>query len=177
MEVFFYHLHFDMTNEPGFLIPMLFNWAGRPDLSADAVSAYLEKDFLANRAGIPGNDDSGAMSSWLIFQSLGFYPNAGQDVYLLGTPRFPEVEIRLQSGKVFRILAKNLDAEGANRYIQSATLNGLPLEASWFRHSEIKNGATLTLVMGPAPTNWGTTAPPPSLSDTVSPICVSIGQE
>jgi putative alpha-1,2-mannosidase len=77
LDNIFYRQHFDVTNEPGFLLPVLYNWAGRPDHTADVISSELEKWFSAERSGIPGNDDSGAMSSWFIFNSLGFYPNAG----------------------------------------------------------------------------------------------------
>jgi predicted alpha-1,2-mannosidase len=59
----FLRRHFDVTNEPGFLLPVLYNYAGRPDKTADIVHMTLEKAFADNRAGIPGNDDSGAMSS------------------------------------------------------------------------------------------------------------------
>lgn len=163
--------HFDVTNEPGFLMPVLYNWAGRPDHTADVISQLLEKAFTAQRSGIPGNDDSGAMSSWFIFNSLGFYPNAGQDVYLIGTPSFPAAEIHLANGKTLRILAKNLDPERLNHYVHSATLNGAPLDQSWFRHSAIANGGTIELTMGPAPSAWATRNPPPSLSDATSPLC------
>jgi predicted alpha-1,2-mannosidase len=173
LDNIFYRKHFDVTNEPGFLIPVLYNWAGRPDKTADIVNALLEKAFTDQRSGIPGNDDSGAMSSWFIFQSLGFYPDAGQDFYLIGTPSFPEADITLSGGKVLRIIARNLDPERINRYIQSATLNGQPLRTSWFRHRQIADGGTLVLEMGPAPTDWGTSDPPPSLSDGVSPLCVT----
>jgi predicted alpha-1,2-mannosidase len=171
LDNIFYRQHFDVTNEPGFLMPMLYNWAGRPDHTADVVNMYLEKAFTPERSGIPGNDDSGAMSSWFIFNSLGFYPNAGQDIYLIGTPSFPEAEITLAHGKTLRILAKNLDAAHINRYIQSATLNGKPLDQSWFRHGDIADGGSLEFVMGSAPSSWGTQHRPPSLSDDVSPLC------
>jgi predicted alpha-1,2-mannosidase len=173
LDNIFYRQHFDVTNEPGFLMPMLYNWAGRPDHTADVVSMYLEKAFTAERSGIPGNDDSGAMSSWFIFNSLGFYPNAGQDVYLIGTPSFPDAEITLAHGKTLRIVARNLGTAHINRYIQSATLNGKPLDQSWFRHSDIAEGGTLEFVMGSAPSLWGTQHQPPSLSDEASPLCVA----
>lgn len=173
----FYRRHFDVTNEPGFLIPVLYNWAGRPDHTADVISALLEKAFTDQRSGIPGNDDSGAMSSWFIFQSLGFYPDAGQDFYLIGTPSFPEADIHLASGKTLRIIARNLDSEHINHYIQSATLNGKPLETSWFRHNQIIDGGTLIFDMGSAPSKWGTTNPPPSISDTASPLCTTAQPE
>jgi putative alpha-1,2-mannosidase len=163
--------HFDMGNEPGFLIPDLYLWAGRPDRTADRIIDLLRRDFSDSRAGIPGNDDSGAMSSWYAFQSMGFYPNAGQDVYLIGTPSFPRVDIQLGSGKTFSIVAENFRRDRLNRYVQSATLDGKPLDTAWFRHGQIARGGTLKLVMGSAPSRWGTGTPPPSLSDPAFGLC------
>jgi predicted alpha-1,2-mannosidase len=171
LDNIFYRQHFDVTNEPGFLLPVLYNYAGRPDHTADVITAELEKWFGDQRGGIPGNDDSGAMSSWFLFNSLGFYPNAGQDIYLIGTPSFPEADLQVAPGKTLRIIAKNLDEEHINRYIQSATLNGQPLDQAWFRHGQIADGGTLIFTMGSAPTDWGRKTPPPSMSDAVSPLC------
>jgi predicted alpha-1,2-mannosidase len=163
--------HFDVTNEPGFLLPVLYNYAGRPDKSADVVHLVLEKAFSDTRAGIPGNDDSGAMSSWLIFSTLGVFPIAGQDVYLISTPSIPDASLALGDGRKLRIIAKNLDPNGLNRYVQSATLNGADLPNAWFRHAQIQDGATLVLTMGSAPSKWGTTTPPPSMSDPGWALC------
>jgi putative alpha-1,2-mannosidase len=69
------------------------------------------------------------------------------------------------TGKVLEIVARNNSA--ANRYIQSATLNGRPWTRPWFRHADVANGATLVLIMGPQPnTAWGSSPAdaPPSLS-------------
>ncbi|GGG71165.1 GH92 family glycosyl hydrolase [Edaphobacter dinghuensis] len=170
----FLHDHFDVTNEPGFLLPVLYNYAGRPDRTADIVHMILEKDFTDSRGGIPGNDDSGAMSSWLIFSTLGISPVAGQDVYLISTPSIPEASLSLGNGKKLRIVAKNLDPNGLNRYVQSATINGVDLPYAWFRHSQIKDGATLVLTMGPAPSNWGKATPPPSMSDAGFSTCADL---
>ncbi len=163
--------HFDVTNEPGFLLPVLYDWSGRPDKSADIVQLLLEKYFTADRSGIPGNDDSGAMSSWLLFQSIGFYPVAGQDVYVFGTPALADVTLDVAPGKQLHIVSKGFDPSGEVHYIQSATLNGEPLNRAWFRHSEIVNGGTLELVMGTAPSDWGKTDPPPSMSDPGPGFC------
>jgi predicted alpha-1,2-mannosidase len=171
MDFIFSRGHFDVTNEPGFLMPVLYNYSGRPDKSADIVHLLLEKAFTDSRAGIPGNDDSGAMSSWLIFQTLGIYPVAGQDVYLISTPSIPDASLSLGNGKKLRIVAKNLDHSGLNRYIQSATLNGVDLPNAWFRHAQIKDGATLVFTMGSAPSNWGRATPPPSMSDPSYRAC------
>jgi putative alpha-1,2-mannosidase len=66
-----------------------------------------------------------------------------------------------------------MDSEHINRFIQSATLNGAPLDTSWFRHKLIANGGTLVFMMGSAPSKWGTDGPPPSMSDAVSPLCAA----
>jgi predicted alpha-1,2-mannosidase len=173
LDNIFYRQHFDVTNEPGFLIPVLYDWALRPDKTADVINALLEKAFTDQRSGIPGNDDSGAMSSWFLFNSIGFYPNAGQPIYLIGTPSFPDISLQLGKGKVLHVIARNLDGQHINHYVQSATLNGHPLETDWFRHDQIANGGALVLTMGSAPTAWGTTTPPPSLSDAQSPLCAA----
>ncbi|HTF66078.1 MAG TPA: GH92 family glycosyl hydrolase [Edaphobacter sp.] len=166
MDFIFSRGHFDISNEPGFLMPMLYNYSGRPDKSADIVHLLLEKAFTDTRAGIPGNDDSGAMSGWLLFQTMGIFPVAGQDVYLISSPSVPDASLNLGNGKRLRIMAKGFDSSGLNRYVQSATLNGQDLPTSWFLHAQVKDGATLVLTMGSSPSKWGTVTPPPSLSAT-----------
>jgi putative alpha-1,2-mannosidase len=171
MDTLFYRGHFDVTNEPGFLIPVLYNWANRPDKTADVVTQLLEKYFTAGRAGIPGNDDSGAMSSWMLFQTIGFYPDAGQDFYLIGSPSLPDTTIRMGNGKLLRIRVHHLLPNGLNHYVASATLNGKPWTKNWFRQSDIANGGTWVFTMSSAPTTWGTTDPPPSMSDPGAYFC------
>ena len=176
MDTLFYRGHFDVSNEPGFLLPVLYNWAGRPDKTADAVTLLLEKFFTDGRSGIPGNDDSGAMSSWMLFQTIGFYPVSGQDVYVIGSPSLPDVSITLGNGKRLHIVTHNLDSEKLNHYVQSVTLNGRPWTKNWFRHSDIENGGTLVFTMGSAPSNWGITDLPPSMSDAHVDDCKSLSE-
>ncbi|MCU1225119.1 MAG: putative alpha,2-mannosidase [Edaphobacter sp.] len=174
MDFIFSRGHFDISNEPGFLMPVLYNYSGRPDKSADIVHLLLEKAFSDTRAGIPGNDDSGAMSSWLLFQSLGIFPVSGQDVYLISSPSVPDASLVLGNGKRLHIMANGFDHAGLNRYVQFATLNGQNLQTNWFRHEQIKDGGTLVLTMGSSPSTWGTGTPPPSLSDSNARMCVPI---
>lgn len=151
---------YDVGNEPGFLSPYLYIWAGRQDKTAERLRAIVAQNFHSGRDGMAFNDDSGAMSSWYAFAQMGFYPNAGQDVYLIGSPAIPKTTIHLGNGKDFRILAQNVSA--INKYVTAARLNGKPLDRAWFRHSEIATGAELELTMGPHPTHWDTGDPPPS---------------
>jgi predicted alpha-1,2-mannosidase len=151
---------YDVGNEPGFLAPYLYNWAGRPDKTAEHVRAIIAKSYHAGRNGLPGNDDSGAMSSWFAFGQMGIYPNAGQDVYLIGSPAYPRTTLHLGDGKEFTIEARNVSAE--NLYVVSAELNGKPLDRAWLRHAEIAAGGRLVLTMARTRGHWAEGEVPPS---------------
>lgn len=154
---------FQISNEPGFLVPTFYNYAGRPDKTAEVVRKTLRTRYNTTREGIPGNDDSGSMSSWYIFHALGFYPNAGQDVYLISSPLFQAATLSLENGKELKITAKN--ASDKNIYVQSVRLNGKELDKCWFRHTDIANGGSLEFIMGSKPSKWGKSGElPPSLS-------------
>jgi predicted alpha-1,2-mannosidase len=151
---------YDVGNEPGFLSPYLYIWADRHDKTAERIRAIAAANFHPGKNGMAFNDDSGAMSSWYAFAQMGFYPNAGQDVYLIGSPTLPETTIHLGNGKDFAIIARNVSE--TNKYIVSAELNGQAIHRAWFRHAEIANGARLVLTMGSTPAAWAVEEPPSS---------------
>lgn len=159
--------YYNVGNEPSFLTPMLYTWAGRYDLAAKRSRQLVELYFDTGRTGLPGNDDSAAMGTWCAWHLLGLYPNAGQDYYLLGSPQIESATIKLDGGKEFRIEVKGGSQE--NIYIRSARLNGKPYHRAWIKHSEIASGGVLELTMGRKPTSWGTSDLPPSLSDRAAP--------
>jgi len=166
-EYFDRKLHWQ-GNEPTFLNPWLHVYAGRPDKNVDRIHAIMAKDFKLAPSGYPGDEDVGAMSAWYLFAAMGFYPNAAQDIYLLSSPVFTKVTLKLGStGKTFVISAPDVSPD--NKYVQSATLNDQPWDRAWFRHSDIIGGAELVLKMGPKPSDWGTKTPPPSLTPSLSP--------
>jgi len=153
---------YDVGNEPGFLAPYLYIWAGRPDKTAERVHQIVARSYHAGAKGLPGNDDSGAMSSWYAFGQMGFFPNAGQDVYLIGSPAYARTTLHLAGGKSFVIEARGLSDKAI--YVVAATLNGRPLDRAWLRHREIVSGGRLVLTMAAQPAHWAEKNPPPSLS-------------
>ena len=154
---------YDVGNEPGFLAPYLYLWAGRPDRTQSRIRAILAASFHSGPKGLPGNDDSGAMSSWYAFGKMGFYPNAAQDVYLIGSPAFRRVTLHLANGRQFIIATEGDPA--STPYIARATWNGRPFERTWFTHEELMRGGTLVFTLSATPGDWGAKAPPPSMSD------------
>ncbi len=141
----------DFSNEPAFLAVQSFQYAGRPDLASFWVRKLAKEGFTL--IGVPGNDDSGAMSSWYVFTALGFFPNAGQPIYYLTGPMWKKISVALENGKILRIDAP--EASEKNIYVQSCEVNGKSWNHSWIDHNTIKNGATIKFEMGPAPSTWG----------------------
>jgi putative alpha-1,2-mannosidase len=111
--------------------------------------------FKDNIFGIPGDEDGGGMSAFVVFSAMGFYPvTPGMPVYAIGSPLFSEISIQLPGGKTFVVSAPGCNEK--NKYIQKATLNGAVLDTPWFTHEELMNGGTLELTMGPYPNmQWG----------------------
>jgi putative alpha-1,2-mannosidase len=121
--------------------------------------------FLNKPAGIPGDDDSGAMSAWYIFTALGMYPEIpGVGGVTVLSPLFPKVVLSLPNGKKVIITAKNASHDA--KYIQSMTVNGRSSSKLWLTVEQLQAGAAIKYVMGNFPNfNWGAAADdaPPSL--------------
>jgi predicted alpha-1,2-mannosidase len=162
LDTFFNNGYYFVGNEPSFLTPYLYHWIGSPELSSKRVHEIVDNNYNASKSGIPGNDDSGAMSSRLAFNMMGFYPNAGLPYYLITTPYFRKTVIHLENGKDFTIEAKNLSAQ--NCFIKSAKLNGVPLEQAWIYHNQIINGGVLVLDMSSKSSDWGRFNLPPVIN-------------
>ena len=151
------------VNEPDLLAAFLYIHAGRADKTEGQVRALMQREYRTGRGGLPGNDDSGTMSSWYVWNAIGLYPNAGQDFYYVGSPIFTRSTIDLGNIRKFVVEAQNSSV--VNKYVQSATLNGNILNRAWLTHSEISGGGTLRLLMSDKPSSWGKTNRPPSISD------------
>ncbi|MFC2175502.1 glycoside hydrolase family 92 protein, partial [Bacteroidota bacterium] len=163
LNTLFANDYYTVSNEPSFLTPCLYTYAGRQDKTNLTVRNIIKHNYTAKADGIPGNDDAGSMAAWVIFHLMGFYPNAGQDVYLITSPHFKEVTLKLNANKELRILSHNLSDE--NIYIKEVKLGGKSLNRAWFRHNEIAEGGTLEFFMTNEPTNSWAQILPPSISD------------
>lgn len=158
---------FSMANEPSLHVPYLYNYAGQPWKTQKRIRQMLRTWFRNDLMGIPGDEDGGGMTSFVVFSSLGFYPvTPGFPTYNIGSPLFTRAQITLSNGKVFEIEAQGASDE--NKYIQSATMNGKEWNKPWFSHDDLKEGGKLVLVMGNHPNKaWGVNAGnvPPSANN------------
>ncbi|HVU26277.1 MAG TPA: GH92 family glycosyl hydrolase [Verrucomicrobiae bacterium] len=141
---------FSMGNEPSLHIPYIYNYLGEPWKTQKRVRMLLDTWFTDTTLGMPGDEDGGGMSSFVVFSMMGFYPvTPSVPIYNLCSPVFDRVTIHLHNGKTISIVCKNNSKD--NKYIQSVKLNGKPLEQVWFKHADIVNGGTIELQMGNVP--------------------------
>ena len=146
---------FSMANEPSLHIPYLYDYAGAPWKTQKRIRQLLRTWFRDDLMGVPGDEDGGGMTSFVVWSCLGLYPvTPGSAEYAIGSPVFPEAKVHLPGGKTFEIVAKGASED--NKYIQSATLNGEPLTRPFLSHDDVVKGGKLVFVMGDQPDkNWG----------------------
>lgn len=151
-----------LNNEPDMEVPWAYHYAGRPDRTTEVVRAVLDNAFGVGRGGLPGNDDSGGLSSWYVWASLGLFPVAGQSLFLVNAPSFDRASLRVSGGEMV------IETEGRRptdpgdppQHVQSVRLDGQPLERSWISGRELHRGGHLLVELGPTPSSWGREPPP-----------------
>ncbi len=157
LDTFFDQGFYNVNNEPSFLTPCLYHWIGRPDLTGERVRQIITENFNDSPRGLPGNDDSGAMSSWLAFHMMGLYPNAGTNYYLLHAPLISASTIHLSNGKDFTIRAPKLSDK--RRYVRNVKLNGVDYPYSSITHQQLMEGGVLEFEMSGTPAREDTIVP------------------
>ncbi|HID22615.1 MAG TPA: glycoside hydrolase family 92 protein, partial [Planctomycetaceae bacterium] len=166
-------------NQPSYAMAHLFNYAGAPWLTQKWVRRVKEQTFggVTPQKGYRGDEDQGQAGGLGVLMAIGLFEVRGgaarEPVYEITSPIFDRVVIHLDPryypGKTFEIVAHNNSPR--NIYIQSARLNGRPLERPWFFHRELVAGGRLELQLGPRPNkNWGSRPEdaPPSMSSQSS---------
>ena len=138
LDLFFERKRYNVGNEPSFLTPCLYHWIRRPDLTSDRVRQIVTDNYSDQPDGLPGNDDSGAMSSWLAFHQMGLYPNAGQSYYLLHAPLIPEWTMQLCNGNQLHAIVK-----GKGTRFERVTFNGQELKEARLEHADLMQGGEL----------------------------------
>ena len=163
-----------LNNEPDMEAPWAYHYAGRPDRTAQIVQAALTWQFGTGPGGLPGNDDSGGLSSWYVWASLGLFPIAGQNLFLVNAPAFARAELRVGDRELVietsghretPIGVDGIDRDPPVQYVESATLNGRPLHSTHLSGADVHRGGRLHLHLGSQPSSWGHRIRPPSVSD------------
>lgn len=147
-------LHAELANEPSIETPWLYDFAGQPWKTQQLVRQVLNTIWKDAPDGIPGNDDLGEMSSWVVFASMGLYPEIpGRAELVLASPLFSKVTIHRPNGDI------HIRATGAATdrfYVQGVKVNGKPSSKTWLPESFSLSGGTLEFDLGDLPNkSWG----------------------
>lgn len=131
--------HFNMANEPSFVSPYAYTFAGSPWKTQATVRRIMTETFKSSPDGLPGNDDLGATSAWYVWSAVGLYPAIpGVGGFVIGSPSFSFVEIRLGNGRRIQIAADGVSA--SNFYVQKLTLDGKSYTRAWLPIENIRAG-------------------------------------
>jgi len=141
---------FSMGNEPSLHIPYVYNYLGAPWKTQRCVRMLLETWFTETTLGMPGDEDGGGMSAFVVFSMMGLYPvTPGVPIYNLASPVFDRVTIKLHNGKSFTIACSHNSRD--NKYIQSIKWNDHVQTKVWLKHADLVSGGILQLQMGDTP--------------------------
>lgn len=139
-----------ISNQPGFHLPYLYSYVGKPEYTQLLVRQMSEQLFSTGFDGYPGDEDNGSMSGWYIFSSMGFYPvTPGTNQYVLGMPQFDEVTLHLPNDKTFTIKASRQAPQ--NQFIKSKQLNNEKFERLYLTHDEILEGGVFEVNLSVLP--------------------------
>ncbi|SKC83702.1 GH92 family glycosyl hydrolase [Ohtaekwangia koreensis] len=137
-------------NQPIQHMVYMYNYAGEPWKAQYWAREIMDKLYASTPDGYCGDEDNGQTSAWYVFSALGFYPVCpGSNEYIMGSPLFKSVRIKLDNGKEIAIAAANNSKE--NRYISEMKLNGKVYTKNYLTHEDLMKGAVINFTMSASP--------------------------
>ena len=137
-------------NEPSHHMAYLFNFTSHPEKTQFYVNKIMNEQYHDLPDGLSGNEDCGQMSAWLVMSAMGIYPvSPGNNMYVMGTPWFKKMSIKLENGKQININAPNKTA--ANYYLNGITLNGKKYNKLFINFEDLANGGVLNFNLSATP--------------------------
>jgi predicted alpha-1,2-mannosidase len=138
-------------NELGHQIPFLYNYTASPWKTQQQVQKILIEEYSDGPGGLSGNDDAGQMSAWYVFAALGFYPaNPVSNEYLLCSPIFDRVKIKLQNRKSFEMVINRPSADAM--FIKKLLCDGRPYSKNSITYKNIIEGSKIEICLTGNPT-------------------------
>ncbi|MBB4035500.1 putative alpha-1,2-mannosidase [Dysgonomonas hofstadii] len=144
-------------NQPIQHMVYLYNYSGQAWKAQYWVREIMDKLYNPNADGYCGDEDNGQTSAWYVFSAMGFYPVCpGTDEYVLGSPLFRKVIVKLENGNQIEITADN---KNSTRYVDSVTVAGKLYEKNYLTHGMLMSGAKINYKMSPEPNTIRGTKP------------------
>ena len=132
-----YHRFEGFNNEPDMEVPYCYIFAGRHDRTAEIIRESVHVSFGTGKGGLPGNNDSGGLSSCFVWNVLGLFPASGTGNFLIGSPQLKKAAVRLSNEKILTVEAAPTEA--------GAWWNGEPLAEYILPTAKLMQGGTLKI--------------------------------
>ena len=110
------------------------------------VTRLINKYFTNTPGGLPGNDDCGTMSAWLIYSMMGFYPVCPGDMnYALTTPVFDKITIQLDPKyyKSAELIIEKKSTVTGTAPVQQITVDSRKLDRFFISHDQLTGSKRL----------------------------------
>jgi predicted alpha-1,2-mannosidase len=155
-----------MGDEPSFDIPWEYDYVGAPYKTQQVVREIQNDLFTLSPYGIPGNDDLGATSSWLVWSAIGGYPETpGSETVAAGSPMFDSIDVSLGDGK--QLFENAPGARTYSYYVQGVEFDGSQWSNAFLSARAFSKGGTLDWTLSKSPdTTWGSAPADAPPSDT-----------
>lgn len=143
--------YYDPANEPDIAYAHLFSYFTGEEWRTQKEIRRLLKTYFRNAPdGIPGNDDTGTMSAWAIFNMIGFYPDCpGEPAYTLTSPVFDKVTIQLDKSVwgTDKLIIETERPHVNSTIIKSMEMRGKPLNRYRISHEELLKAGKIKFVL------------------------------
>jgi len=130
-------------NQPDHSVPYMYYFAGKQEKAQVILDSIMHHFYGMGKENLAyaGMDDAGEMSSWYVFNAMGFYPFSPADArYIVSVPLFKKITLRTGAGKTFTITK-----HGGGKKISAVTLDGHPVDDYMVSDSAIREGQTMLI--------------------------------
>ncbi len=128
------------NNESDMEAVFSYQFINRHDRICEIIDASRKYMWALGRGGMPGNNDSGGLSSLYVWNAIGLFPATGQDKYFISLPLFDKVVVHLPQGDL------TVTKEGKGIYVREAVLNGKKLTDFTCSVRDVQQGGSLHFV-------------------------------
>jgi len=132
-----------LNNEPDMESPYIYGLIGEYEKQNELLNEIIKYSFSITNDGVPGNDDSGALSSWLVFNILGIYPLVGTNKFLIGCPQIKKAVFNLDNKFTINVYRMNKNSI----YLDKVSLNNNILNKYEITVDDIRNGGALDIYL------------------------------
>ncbi len=130
-------------NQPDHGFPYLYYFVGKQEKSQALINQIMDRFYGMGKEGLAlcGMDDAGEMSSWYVFNAIGFYPySPADDQYIVTVPLFDRVELHLGGQKPLII-----EKQKNGLKIDQVRLDGQEVKGYFVSHQQLAGGEKLTI--------------------------------